>query len=81
MSTAASRCAARPGPLRSGPVRPVLHRSRSSASVATISVGRGNRHGHPAVEIVDALEAAGMDVRRTDRDGTVRIGLAGIAAG
>jgi competence protein ComEC len=44
-------------------------------------VGRGNRHGHPAVEIVDALEAAGMDVRRTDRDGTVRIGLAGIAAG
>lgn len=53
----------------------------TGASLATISVGRGNRHGHPAVEIVDALEAAGMDVRRTDRDGTVRIGLAGIAAG
>jgi competence protein ComEC len=53
----------------------------TGASLAIVSVGRGNRHGHPAVEIVDALEAAGMDVRRTDRDGTVRIGLAGIAAG
>ncbi len=53
----------------------------TGASLAIISVGRGNRHGHPAVEIVDALEAAGVDVRRTDRDGTVRIGLAGIAAG
>jgi competence protein ComEC len=53
----------------------------TGASIAIISVGRGNRHGHPAREILDALEAAGIDVRRTDRDGTVRIGLAGIAAG
>lgn len=53
----------------------------TGASIAVISAGRNNRHGHPARDIVDVLEAAGMDVRRTDRDGTVRIGLAGIAAG
>jgi competence protein ComEC len=32
----------------------------TGASIAIISVGRGNRHGHPAREILDALEAAGI---------------------
>jgi len=53
----------------------------TGASTAVISVGSGNRHGHPAQEILDVLEAAGMEVRRTDQEGAVRIGLAGGAAG
>jgi competence protein ComEC len=53
----------------------------TGASIAVISAGRDNRHGHPAGEIVEVLEGAGMDIRRTDREGTVRIGLAGIGAG
>jgi beta-lactamase superfamily II metal-dependent hydrolase len=47
----------------------------TEAAVAVISVGAGNRHGHPAKEIVEVLESAGMEVRRTDREGPVRIEL------
>jgi competence protein ComEC len=53
----------------------------TAASTAVISVGRNNRHGHPAQDILDVLESAGMTVRRTDREGTVRIGLPGTGAG
>jgi competence protein ComEC len=58
------------------------HGSRSSdpefllavgARTAVISAGRSNRHGHPHASIVDVLERAGIEVRRTDREGTVRI--------
>jgi competence protein ComEC len=43
------------------------------AADAVISVGRGNRHGHPHDEVVAQLERAGVRVWRTDRDGTVRL--------
>jgi competence protein ComEC len=45
------------------------------AHTAIISVGRGNRHGHPHPEVLRLLEDAGMRVHRTDRDGTVRIAV------
>ncbi len=44
----------------------------TGASVAVVSVGP-NRFGHPSEELLAALEQAGMDVRRTDREGDVVI--------
>jgi competence protein ComEC len=41
--------------------------------VALISVGAGNRFGHPSAEVLERLEAAGVQVYRTDRDGTVEL--------
>lgn len=41
------------------------------ARLALISVGADNDYGHPSPELVTALAGAGMDVRRTDRDGDV----------
>jgi competence protein ComEC len=38
---------------------------------AVISVGRGNDYGHPAAEILAALERARIPVFRTDQLGTV----------
>ena len=59
------------------------HGSRTSTSpeflrhvqpqLAVISVGRRNVYGHPAPEVVARLEASGIDVRRTDREGTLLI--------
>lgn len=49
--------------------------SASAPRVAVISVGP-NDYGHPSAEVVDALEAAGAIVLRTDRDGTVSLPLA-----
>ncbi|MFN2315255.1 MAG: ComEC/Rec2 family competence protein, partial [Gemmatimonadales bacterium] len=59
------------------------HGSRGSTSesflaetrpaLAVISAGRNNRHGHPAPAALARLEAAGAVVRRTDRDGTIRV--------
>jgi len=49
----------------------------TGARTAVLSVGRGNRHGHPHPEILATLESAGMRIHRTDRDGTVRIALPG----
>lgn len=40
-------------------------------AVALISVGEGNDYGHPAPSTVDALEAAGAKVFRTDLAGIV----------
>jgi len=37
--------------------------------VALVSVGAGNRYGHPAPEVLDALALRGVEVLRTDRDG------------
>ena len=41
--------------------------------VAVVSVGRGNRFGHPAPAVVQRYARAGADVFRTDRDGAVTI--------
>jgi competence protein ComEC len=40
-------------------------------AVALVSVGAGNRYGHPAPEVLDALTGRGIEVLRTDRDGDV----------
>ena len=40
---------------------------------ALISAGRDNPYGHPAGEVVDRLERAGVDLLRTDRLGLVRL--------
>ncbi len=41
--------------------------------VAVISVGRGNRYGHPAPVVLERLRARGIPVYRTDVDGMVTI--------
>jgi competence protein ComEC len=59
------------------------HGSRNSSSadfleavnpeVAIISVGGGNPYGHPAPETLDRLAAAGANVYRTDKYGTITV--------
>ncbi len=41
--------------------------------IAVISVGAENRHGHPHADVLAALTDAGVEVRRTDREGTVTV--------
>jgi competence protein ComEC len=43
------------------------------AKTAVVSVGRHNAYGHPAPGVVEAYQAAGMSLLRTDRDGAVWI--------
>lgn len=43
-----------------------------SPKIAVISVGRKNRYGHPAQEVVDRIAAFGAVLLRTDRDGDAR---------
>jgi competence protein ComEC len=43
--------------------------------LAVISVGEGNPFGHPTAATLTALAAARVPVLRTDRDGTVEIGV------
>jgi len=38
-----------------------------------VSAGRRNRYGHPAPETLRRLEARGIPVARTDREGTVSV--------
>jgi competence protein ComEC len=47
--------------------------ARLRPQVAVIPVGRNNLYGHPTPATVTALAAAVPIVRRTDRDGTVRL--------
>ena len=47
--------------------------ARARPEAALISVGRGNRYGHPAAAVVSRLERAGVDLYRTDRQGTLRL--------
>jgi competence protein ComEC len=47
--------------------------ARVRPEIALLSVGRDNRYGHPAPEVVARLEAAGASIYRTDRQGTVRV--------
>jgi len=42
-------------------------------TTAVISVGDGNRYGHPAPEAMARLAAAAVEVFRTDRDGTIEV--------
>jgi competence protein ComEC len=41
--------------------------------LAVISVGRVNRYGHPSPLVLARLAAHGVEVRRTDREGTLVI--------
>lgn len=41
--------------------------------LALVSVGRHNRYGHPAPEVLRRLEEHGVDIHRTDLEGTVRV--------
>jgi competence protein ComEC len=43
------------------------------ARVALVSVGADNDYGHPAAETLAPLEAAGIQVLRTDRDGDLAV--------
>lgn len=46
---------------------------RTRPELALISSGRDNRHGHPHPTTLAALTAAGVPIRRTDREGTVEL--------
>ena len=58
------------------PGLPALLR-RLRPQVAAIEVGEDNTYGHPAPETLRALDAAVPHVYRTDRDGTVKLTVAG----
>jgi competence protein ComEC len=45
--------------------------SAAHPAIAAISVGRDNSFGHPSPEVIERLEAAGVRVYRTDRDGAI----------
>jgi len=59
------------------------HGSRTSSSsalleqwrpqFAVISCGRGNRFGHPTLEVLQRLEAIGATILRTDLDGQIEL--------
>jgi len=65
------------------------HGSRTSTSddllqawrpqLALVSAGRGNSFGHPAPQVLSRLDAAGVRVLRTDRDGQITIDTDGRA--
>jgi competence protein ComEC len=40
-------------------------------AAAVISVGEGNRYGHPSREVLERLATYGCVIRRTDREGTI----------
>lgn len=42
-----------------------------SPSIAVISCGEGNDYGHPHLETVERLEAAGVEIYRTDLQGSI----------
>lgn len=41
--------------------------------LALLSLGRGNRYGHPAADVLSRLSSVGARTYRTDRDGTVTV--------
>jgi competence protein ComEC len=75
--------ARRPGGLRAQLLKAGHHGSRTSTSAAlldavdpelvVVSAGRRNRYGHPAPEVLRRLEARGIAVARTDREGTISV--------
>lgn len=44
-----------------------------SPEIAIISVGEGNRYGHPAKSTINRLKKFGVDLYRTDKNGTVTV--------
>lgn len=50
-----------------------------SPMLAVISVGAGNRYGHPAKEVVARLESFGAEVLRTDLEGTIVVTTDGVS--
>jgi beta-lactamase superfamily II metal-dependent hydrolase len=42
-------------------------------SLAVVSVGRNNRHGHPSAVVLARLASSGADVARTDEEGAVMV--------
>jgi competence protein ComEC len=53
--------------------------SAAHPAFAAISVGRDNSFGHPSPEVTERLEAAGVRVYRTDRDGAITASTDGSA--
>jgi competence protein ComEC len=47
--------------------------ARAHPRVALVSVGKGNRFGHPAPGVLATLERFGVEIHRTDREGTLRV--------
>jgi competence protein ComEC len=47
--------------------------ARTRPRVGLVSVGRGNHYGHPSPDVLGRLRRAGAEVRRTDREGTLRV--------
>ena len=45
--------------------------------LALISVGAANDYGHPSPEVLEALEASGAQVLRTDHEGTIMLSTDG----
>ena len=45
--------------------------------VALVSVGTGNRYGHPSQDVLEALESRGVQVLRTDDVGTIVVSADG----
>lgn len=43
--------------------------------IAVISVGEQNRYGHPTPEAIERLSKVGAKIRRTDKEGSVVVGL------
>jgi len=68
-------------PLQADVLKVGHHGSRTSSTapfltavrpaVAVVSCGLYNRFGHPHAEVIHRLQASGIDVFRTDRDGSV----------
>jgi len=51
--------------------------SAAHPAFAAISAGRDNIFGHPSPEVTERLEAAGVRVYRTDRDGAITVSTDG----
>lgn len=51
--------------------------ARVAPRIALVSVGRGNRYGHPNPGVVNTLTAMGATVARTDLDGSVAVSNSG----
>ena len=45
--------------------------------LALVSVGAGNRYGHPSPDVLDALRARGIQVLRTDDGGSIVVSMDG----
>jgi competence protein ComEC len=54
--------------------------ARTRPEFAAVEVGRTNTYGHPTPSTLAALRASVPEVVRTDRDGTVRLRVAGATA-